>query len=64
MQITLRTSLLKDVLDLASRYVAKNSALPVLQHVYIKANVDTLLFRATDMEKYIDIEVPATIDTP
>ncbi len=64
MQITLSTSILKNVLDLASRYVAKNSTLPVLQHVYIKANVDTVLFRATDMEKYIDIEVPATIDMP
>lgn len=63
MQITLKTAVLKDVLDLASRYVAKNATLPILQHVYIKANVDTLLFRATDMEKYIDIEVPATIDT-
>lgn len=64
MQITLSTSVLKNVLDLASRYVAKNSTLPVLQHVYMKANVDTILFRATDMEKYIDIEVPATIDIP
>lgn len=64
MQITLSTSVLKDVLDLASRYVAKNSTLPVLQHVYMKANIDTVLFRATDMEKYIDIEIPATIDMP
>jgi DNA polymerase-3 subunit beta len=64
MQITLSTSVLKNVLDLASRYVAKSSTLPVLQHVYMKAGVDTLLFRATDMEKYIDIEVPATIDAP
>lgn len=63
MQITLQTAVLKNVLDLASRYVAKNSTLPVLQHVYMKTNVDTILFRATDMEKYIDIEVPATIDT-
>jgi len=29
----------------------------------MKTNVDTILFRATDMEKYIDIEVPATVDT-
>lgn len=64
MQITLPTVVLKNVLDLASRYVAKNSTLPVLQHVYMKANIDTILFRATDMEKYIDIEVPASIDTP
>ncbi|MFA7284659.1 MAG: DNA polymerase III subunit beta [Candidatus Absconditabacterales bacterium] len=63
MQITLQTAVLKNVLDLASRYVAKNSTLPVLQHVYMKTNVDTILFRATDMEKYIDIEVPATVDT-
>ncbi len=63
MQISLPTAVLKNVLDLASRYVAKNSTLPVLQHVYMKANVDTILFRATDMEKYIDIEVPATVDT-
>lgn len=64
MQITLSTSVLKNILDLASKYVAKNSTLPVLQHVYMKAWVDTLLLRATDMEKYIDVEVPATIDSP
>jgi DNA polymerase III subunit beta len=64
MQITLATSVLKNILDLASKYVAKNSTLPVLQHVYMKAGIDTLLLRATDMEKYIDVEVPATIDSP
>lgn len=64
MQITLSTTVLKNILDIASKYVAKNSTLQVLQHVYMKAGVDTLLLRATDMEKYIDIEVPATIDTP
>jgi len=53
---------LQEVLDLCYRFVSKHSTLPVLENIYIKGSIDTLVFRATDMEKYIDIEIPAQID--
>ena len=38
-----------------------NSTLPILQNIYMKASIDTLNIRATDMEKYVDIEIPCEI---
>lgn len=64
MKIILQTLLLKNVLDVTSRFIAKSTTLPILQHLYIKWNVDSILIRATDMEKYIDVEIPAQVDTP
>lgn len=49
------------MLDIASRFVSKNSTLPILQNIYLKASIDTLLIRATDMEKYVEIEIPCNI---
>jgi DNA polymerase III sliding clamp (beta) subunit (PCNA family) len=43
------------------RFVSKNATLPILKNFYFKASIDTLLLRATDMEKYIEIEMPAKI---
>ena len=63
MIVTLPTDKLKEILEIVSRFVAKHSTLPVLENVYIKSNVDTLIFRATDMEKYINLEVPATVES-
>jgi len=63
MIVTLQTEKLKEVLDLASRFVSKHSTLPVLENIYIKGNIDTITFRATDMEKYINIEIPANIES-
>ncbi|MBQ5945168.1 hypothetical protein IKO18_00070 [bacterium] len=49
------------MLDIASRFVSRNSTLPILQNIYLKASIDTLTIRATDMEKYIEIEQPCTV---
>lgn len=49
------------MLDIASRFVSKNSTLPILQNIYLKASIDTLLIRATDMEKYVEIEIPSEV---
>jgi DNA polymerase III sliding clamp (beta) subunit (PCNA family) len=32
-----------------------------LQNIYLKASIDTLVIRATDMEKYIEVEMPCTV---
>jgi DNA polymerase III subunit beta len=61
MKISIETSKLIDVIDIATRFVAKNATLPILQNIYFKASIDTLLLRATDMEKYIEIELPCTV---
>lgn len=49
------------ILDIASRFVSKNATLPILQNIYLKASIDTLIIRATDMEKYVEIEAPCNI---
>lgn len=63
MIVNLSTSKLKEILEIVSRFVAKHSTLPVLENIYIKSNVDTIIFRATDMEKYINLEIPANIES-
>ena len=63
MIVTLPVEKLKEILELASRFVAKHSTLPVLENVYLKASVDTIVFKATDMEKYISIELPVNVES-
>jgi len=61
MKINVQVSKLIDIMDLVTRFVSKNATLPILQNVYIKASIDGILFRATDMEKYIEIEMPGEV---
>lgn len=62
MKVTLPVRILQETLDLVSRFVSKHATLPILENVYIKGNIDTLILRATDMEKYIEIELPAELE--
>jgi len=61
MKITIQTVKLIDVIDIATRFVAKNATLPILQNLYLKASIDSLLLRATDMEKYVEMELPCKV---
>ncbi len=61
MKITIETAKLLEVIDLGLRFVSKNATLPILQNFYFKAAIDGLLVRATDMEKYIEIEIPCKV---
>ena len=61
MKTTIETAKLLEVIDLGLRFVSKNATLPILQNFYIKASIDTLIVRATDMEKYIEIEMPCKV---
>ncbi|MDR0282597.1 MAG: DNA polymerase III subunit beta [Candidatus Peribacteria bacterium] len=61
MKINIELAKLVDVVDIASKFVSKNSTLPILQNIYLKASIDSLIIRATDMEKYVDIEIPCDI---
>lgn len=61
MKISIETAKFIDVIDIASRFVAKNATLPILQNIYLKASIDNLIIRATDMEKYVEIELPCKV---
>ena len=61
MKISIDTAKFIDVIDIASRFVAKNATLPILQNIYLKASIDNLIIRATDMEKYVEIELPCKV---
>lgn len=54
--------MLQEVAELLERFVSKHATLPVLENVYIKAWLEWLLFRATDMEKYLEVEMKASPD--
>lgn len=61
MKIVIDVAKLNDIIDISSRFVAKNATLPILQNIYMKASIDSLVVRATDMEKYVEIETPCEV---
>ncbi len=61
MKIVIETAKLLEIIDLGLRFVSKNATLPILQNFYFKASIDSLLLRATDMEKYVEIEMPCKV---
>ncbi len=61
MKIIIDVAKLNDIIDISSRFVAKNATLPILQNIYMKASIDSLVVRATDMEKYVEIEAPCEV---
>ena len=61
MKIVIEVAKLNNIIDISSRFVAKNATLPILQNIYLKASIDSLIVRATDMEKYVEIESPCEI---
>ncbi len=62
MRATVSVKRIQEVMDLIGRFVSRHATLPILENVYIKCGIDTIIFRATDMEKYIEIEIPAQLD--
>ena len=61
MKIIVDVAKLNDIIDISSRFVAKNATLPILQNIYMKASIDNIVVRATDMEKYVEIEAPCEV---
>ena len=51
----------EEVIDLVSRYVSRNTTLPVLENIYLKAQEDFVIVRGTDMSKYIEFAFPADV---
>ncbi len=62
MRATLPVKKLQEIMDLMNKFVSRHATLPILENVYIKWGIDTIIFRATDMEKYIEIEMPVQLD--
>ena len=58
MKLSLEVSLLSELLDLSTRFIAKSSTLPILQNIYISVVDNEVTIKATDMEKYILINFP------
>lgn len=63
MKITIEVKKLNELIDIATRFIAKNATLPILQNIYIKASIDSMIIRATDMEKYIEVETPCQVSS-
>lgn len=61
MKIILETSLLSELIDISSKFIAKSSTLPILQNISLSVINNELTIKATDMEKYILINLP--VDT-
>ena len=61
MKITVSVNQLTEILDITNRFVSRNATLPILQNLYIKGNIDSMIIRATDMEKYVEIQLPAQV---
>lgn len=62
MKLQINTKKLIDIIDISGRFVAKNATLPILQNMYLKGGLDTLLIRATDMEKFVEIELACQVE--
>lgn len=64
MQCTISTKDFDDIMGIVVRFISKNTTLPILQNVYLQITNDTLLVRATNMEKYVEItrKVENTVD--
>lgn len=63
MKVSIWLLQLQNIVDLVSRFVSKHSTLPVLENIYIKWTQWKLIFRASDMEKFIELEIPARIES-
>ncbi len=50
-------------LELATRFVSRNSTLPILENVAIIWKIDTIELKATDMNKFINIVLPANVSS-
>lgn len=63
MKATVAVATLQELLDLVSRFVSRHATLPILENILIKANIDSITLKATDMEKYIEVEMPAQVES-
>lgn len=62
MKTTLHLAQVNEIMDIMLRFISKHTTLPILENIYIKTSLDSILFRATDMEKYVEISLPVETD--
>ncbi|MBS8122498.1 DNA polymerase III subunit beta [Candidatus Vampirococcus lugosii] len=63
MNFSIKNNDLNDVLDLCMKFISKSSTLPILENICIEAGEDGVVFKATDMEKYISFKLPVDVLT-
>lgn len=61
MNITINVAKFTEIVDIATRFVSKHATLPILENLHLKASIDTLTIKATDMEKHVDVSMGAEI---
>jgi DNA polymerase III subunit beta len=62
MNISISIAQLNESLDLVTRFVSKHATLPILENIYLQASIDKLILKGTDMEKHIEMSIPAKIN--
>ena len=62
MKLRISKKSLLEAIELVSRFVSRNSTLPILENMYISGNIDTVILKATDMNKYIQVSMWANIE--
>jgi DNA polymerase-3 subunit beta len=58
MLFSLSTRQCIELMDIASRFVAKNTTLPILSNIYMQVSAQDLTIKSTDMEKFVHITLP------
>jgi DNA polymerase-3 subunit beta len=61
MQLSIPTADFASALEIVTRFVSKHATLPILENIYLSTSVDSLTLKGTDMEKHIQLTIPATI---
>lgn len=62
MQAIIQTAQITQALDLVTRFVSKHATLPILENIYINGSINAITLKGTDMEKHIQLSIPATIN--
>lgn len=57
----MKTKQIQQVLNTMTNFIGRNTTLPILEKIYINWNGEYLIFRWTDMEKYIQVKLPSNI---
>ena len=61
MKVICDRKLLEEALNKAKEATEKKAALPILTNILIKAEGETLTIKATDLENYLILHIPATV---
>lgn len=64
MKFTCNRSVLLKEIAIAQEIIASKNAISILSNIYLEADNDTLIIRATDMKVYFETKIPVTVIEP